>query len=546
MALENPLHALDVASLDRIKPRIPWNVRDFDGHRIRNEHEQALAERDNQLLEWLQVLRGSAIANVSPRYPFKEDASLVPSTVEILDFSGDPLADFVVSLDGKQLPLSFIKDLKLILTSDFSDPYVSRISFREQTDPASNLIQVFIDIEISARLRSDQMIYPILRLVNKAYNDVQDNTQPSSRDNRSFLMESLEVNGRSYFNSGVLEFAFLGSIQSQTESSWSIGEYQGQEVEGFSIVQDLQTIHFDFDFQATKLTQLAYNNLGDITDSVPFLRKVQNFPFMREANAGNILAQFFTDLKISGPAGQLLYIRRIRRFNDPVRGVVYRVLFSYDNINDQEVNLGRINIGVADIWNRSSGNWIFPIRSLGSNTLPGEAPNWRDEQLSTSKDSYGAGLIRIINFAAMSDLFTDLIAAGNSLDPVTPQDQTLAPPPTIGEFPDPDRVVFVRGNTLIEPIAVDSVARPTVVTEVPVDPQIHQTRNVRVVIDGVRVTRRIAYGNESQMRNFYGLTGAESLIDNPNIDPEDEWFDTSANSLKRYQRLQGRLVWRAV
>lgn len=546
MALENPLHALDIASLDRILPRIPWNVRSFDGHRIRNQHESLLAERDNQLLEWIRVLRDSSVANISPRYPFKEDATLQPSTVEVLDFGGNPLGDFSVDIDGKQLPLSFIKDLKLILTSDFSDPFISRISFVEQTDPNTNLIQVFINVEISARLRADQMIYPILRLNNRAYNDVQDNSQPSSRDNRSFILESLEVNGRAYFNSGIIEFAFIGSIQSQTESSWSIGEFQGEDVEGFSIVQDLQTLHFDFDFRATKLTQLSYNNLGDITDSVPFLRKVQNFPFMREANAGSVLALFFIDMKITGPVGQFVYIRRIRRFQDPTRGMVYRLLFSYDQLDDDGVNHGRINIGVADIWNRPSGNWIFPINSLGSNNIRGEAPEWRDEVRVNTRDSYGSGMVRIVNFSVMEDLFDDLIAANETLDPETPQDQTLAPSPTIGEFPDSDRVVFTIGNTLIEPIAIDTVARRTVVTEVPVDPQIHQTRNVRVTVDGVRVTRRIAYGNDSQMRNFYGLSGAANLIDNPNIDPEDEWYDTSANALKRYQRIQGRLIWRVV
>lgn len=546
MALENPLHALDSASLDRIVPRVPWNTRDFDGHRTRNIHEQALAERDNKLLEWIRVLRDSAIANVSPKFPFKEDCTLEPSTVEVLDIDGNPYSDFSIDLTGKTLPLSFIKDLKLILTSDFVDPYVSRIAFTKKTDPATNMIQVFIDLEISARLRQDQTDYVVLRLTDRAYNDVQDNTQPSSRDNKSFLLESLPVNGKPYFNAGVIEFSFLGSIQSQTESSWSVGTYADQEVEAFSTVPAVQSIIFAFDYQATKMTQLAYNNLGDVTDSVPFLRKVQNWPFIQEANAGSVLGQFFTDITITGPANSIVYLRRIRRFNHATNGQTYRLLFAYDTFDASNNYAGTVNIGVCDVFNRLSGYWIYEIKSLGSNTVVGIDPTWLDEAQGNTVDAYGRGTVRIVNFEVMAGLFDALVAANDTLDQASTNDQTLAPPPTIGDFPNQDTVLFLLGNSAVEPLAVDVVAVPVIITEIPVDPQIHQTRNVKVTIGGVKITRRIAYGNEAQMRNFYGISGAASLIDNSNIDPEDEWFDTSANALKRYQRVQGRYNWRSI
>lgn len=548
MALENPLHQIDTALLNRTAPRVPWNVEDFDGVRIRNIHEQALGNRDEQLLEWIRAVRNSSTANISPRFPFKEDATLTPTTAEAFDFSGNLLNDFIVSVDDKMLSLSFVKDLKLILASDFADPYLSKIILREATDPNTNLIQVFIDIEISARYRPDQTNYPVLILSGRAYNDVQDNSSPSSRDNLSFNMVAQQVAGRDFFNGGVIEFSFLGAVQSQTESSWSNGKYNDIMVEGFSTVPNLGSIVFTFDYSATKIAQLAYNNLGDISQSVPFLRKVQYWPFFEEANAAPVLQQYITDLSVSGPADELVYIKRIRRFEDASTGLtIYRVVLAYDVFDANQQRTGNVNIGVCDIWDRPSKVWIFEIQSLGSNTIAGEAPNWFDEVTGNTVDSYGKGFLRIVNFEVMENLFNALIQAEETIDTeVDEEDRTLAPPATIGTFPDPDTVIFRRNNTVIEAMTTSIAPERVQVTRIPVDPQVHVTRNERILINDISVTKRISYGNEAQMRNFYGIGGAESLTDNTKIDPEDEWFDTSANALKRYQLVQGRYIWRVI
>lgn len=546
MALDNPLDAFDQANLDRLLPQVPWNVQDFDGARIRNLHEKTLAERDNTLLAWLQLIRNSATANVSPKFPFKEDATLKPSEA-IITQTSDP-GSFVVDITDLELSLRFIKDLKLILTSDFVDPYISRITMREATDPATDLIQVFVDIEISARLRLDQIVYPILKLQSKAYNDVQDNSQASSRDNTSFNMVPQEVNGRSYFNAGVIEFNFIGAIQSQTSTSWSNGLYNDIPVEGFSIVPDLTQIEFIFEEPATKLTQLSYNNLGDIQAAVPFLAKVQNWPFLQEANAGPTLTQYITDLSITAPGNEFVYLKRVRRFNDTTLGQVYRFIFSYDIEDDLGNYVRTVNIGVCDVWNRPNKVWLFEIRSLGSNVINGTDPDYLDEVISTTTDSYGSGFLRITGFDQMALMFEALIAA-NEIETAgseSPADETLAPPPTIGIFPDPDTILFLTGNTSLEALATDTVANKVTITEVPVDPQIHPTRNVRVSIDDKKVTSRISYGNEQQMRNFFGIAAGESLTNNDKIDPEDEWYDTSIDGLKRYQLVRGRYTWRLI
>jgi len=549
MALDNPLDALDQADLNRLLPQVPWNVQDFDGSNIRNLHESTLARRDDLLLSWLQLIRNSATANVSAKFPFKEDATLKPSEVVVTQ-TQDP-GTFVIDITPLELSLRFIKDLKLILTSDFVDPFISRIIMREATDPATSLIQVFVDIEISARLRLDQIVYPILTLTSKAYNDVQDNSQSSSRDNVSFNMVPQEVNGRSYFNAGVIEFNFIGAIQSQTSTSWSNGLYNDIQVEGFSVVPDLTQVEFIFEESATKLTQLSYNNLGDIQSAVPFLAKVQNWPFIQEANAGPVLTQYLPDLSITAPGNTFVYLKRVRRFNDAQLGEIYRFVFSYDE-NDANGNyLRTVNIGVCDVYNRPNKVWLFEIRSLGSNVINGTDPDWSDEVVTTTTDSYGSGYLRITGFDQMAIMFEALVVANETdssgASPASPSDdETLAPPPTIGIFPDPDVILFLAGNSSLEALATDTVANKVTITEIPLDTNIHPTRNIRVVIDGIKVTRRISYGNEQTMRSFYGIQGGESLTNNGKIDPEDEWFDTQVDALKRYQLVQGRYTWRIV
>ena len=225
MALNDPLHRIDTVNLDQEKPVLPWLTADFDGFSKRNQHERALGDRDNLLLDLLRSLKQHGTSNVSPLFPFREYATLVPSSAIALDASGLEIPGFTISPSSLILSNSFIRDLKLVLTTEFSQPFLSKISLVKKVDPETSLVQIFTDIEISARYSGDQTDYPILSLVSKAFNDVQDNSNPSSKDGVAFDLTSLEVASREWLTSGVITFGFIGAVQSTTSSSWSVGSY---------------------------------------------------------------------------------------------------------------------------------------------------------------------------------------------------------------------------------------------------------------------------------------------------------------------------------
>jgi len=535
----DPLIQIDTLNLDATYPAIPWTLGDFDGFIIRNQHEQALAARDNKLLSLLRALRDHATSNTSPLYPFKEDATLQPSSATPHDGSGAVISGFVVDPTKLTISKSFIKDLRLILSSDFREPYLSSMVLKRAVDPDTNLVRIFVDLVFSARYTADQTDQVVFKLTSKAYNDVQDNTSPSSRDNVSFDLEAQVVEGRTFLNAGVIEFNSLGTVQSQLATSWSIGTYNGATVEGFASIPTLYDIVFTFTRNAGKVTQLAYDQLGDLQNAVPFLAKVKSFPFDPLATASSILSKYIIDVEITAPPSTKVFVKRIRKISG---GFVF--VFAY-NLRDGANNLlGAVNIGVATVM--LSGSNRVNIQSLGSNRINGVTPDWLDEVRGNTVDNLGSGTLVVTSPADLQNLFNELLAVTVPVGSPSPiQVSPAAPEPVIGLFVDPDQIDMIEDNSFLDGLAKDCQGLTTTFVERPLSAS-HVTRNVQVSVNGFVVNRRCSYGNEALMRDYYGLTSIESLTDNSKINLDDEWFDTGAGVLKRYQIVNGHRAWRVV
>lgn len=539
MAFDNPLDVIPGYDLDALYPIIPWTATSFDGVTARSAHDASIAARDDALLGLIQAIYQQSVSNTSPLYPFKDDATLVPSSATPQDASGAPIPGFVINPATLALPKSFIKDMRLVLANEFINPFISQITFIQQTDPATGLLQVFVNIYISATYTIDQNVYVIMSLENQAYNDVQDGSAPSSRDNLPLQFKSLPVQGLNFLNTGDIEFGFIGAIESSQLSSWSVGTYQGATVEGFANVANLNEIIFTFVYAATKITQLAYTNLGNLQDVVPFLVKVKFYPFDPASTAGSILQQAFVDCQITAPVKHRVFIKRIR-----LMGTTYIVMFAYNRYDSHGNYVGTVNIGKCYI-PQNSPRKTFPIIGLGSNTVNGVAPNWADEQPTfNTKDSYGEGTLTILSYAAIQQLFIDLLAATVNGSPIV--GSPVIPPQVVGITVDQNVILMLEANSFLDGLACDTIAIPTTIVQRPLNPALHPTLNVQITVGGFLVNRRISYGIETTMRDFYGIGSAESLINNPKINLEDEWFDTSTNTLKRYQIVSGRNTWRVV
>lgn len=531
MALNDPLHRIDTVNLDQEKPVLPWLTADFDGFSKRNQHERALGDRDNLLLDLLRSLKQHGSSNVSPLFPFREDATLVPSSAIALDASGLEIPDFTISPSSLILSNSFIRDLKLVLTTEFSQPFLSKISLVKKVDPETSLVQIFTDIEISARYSGDQVDYPILSLTSKAFNDVQNNSNPSSKDGVAFDLTSLEVSSREWLTSGVITFGFIGAVQSTTSSSWSVGSYNGAKIEGFSALPTLKTINFTFTRPSAGITELAYMKLADLRKAIPFLSKILNYPFSQYAVIGDILAKYILDISISGPKEDV-YLKRIRK-----DGSNYIFVFAYDEKDLNGDYLATVNIGIATATNSGT----FTIESLGSNRLAGADPDWVDE-VANSKDSYGVGTLTISN---IEGLYEELLGTPIGVGSPSPIEVSpVSPGEVVGLFVDPDIIAMVSANSTLNSLVVSINGVNLTVTERTLSNS-HYTRNIKVSVDNAIINRRTTYGPEVLMRDFYGILGTESLIDNDKIPLDDEWFDTTANVLRRYQVIQGAKRWKA-
>lgn len=544
MALDNLLDQLATFNLDAAKPVIPWQLRDFDGFEVRNEHERALGDRDQVLLELLQATAQHGSANVSPQYPFTEVATLKPSQATCYDNAGAVMTTFTVNPAPLALTNSFLSDLKLIITNEFREPFLSKIILRKAVDPETALVQVFVDLEVSARYTGDQQDHVILKLTDKAYNDVQDNTAPSSRDELAFDLAQQNVDARTWLNSGIVRFHFLGSVQSGLSTSWSVGTYGTAVVEGFSAVAALARIEFTFTRPATALTELSYDRLGDLQSAVPFLDKIRHYPFDIAATAGGILTKYVKDITITGPPWQKVSIRRIRR--KMVGGYPqYLFLFSYIKRDTNGNYLNTVNIGLATVTNTSGP--VVPITSLASNMVIGVDPTWIDEVPTTyTTDNYGVGRLKITAWEDLQALFDELVGAPviiGSPSPITVS--PVSPEPITGLFADPNVIEMIEDNSILDTLVVSIQGKSVSVYAKP--PGTSQaTNNTQVLLDGVLVNRRCCYGVEGIMRDFYGIPSTESLVDNTKIPLEDEWFDTSINALKRYQIVQGHRRWRSL
>src|SRR5208283_5008188 len=163
--------------------------------------------------------------------------------------------------------------------------------------------------------------------------------------------------------------------------------YGNATVEGFSGVPDLGSIVFTFTRPAAAITELAYDRLGDLQNAVPFLAKIQNYPFDTAATAGSILNAYITDISITGPPWSRVFLKRIRQIS--VNGQPqYIFLFAYNNTDVNGNYLNTVNVGIATV-TQTSGPTVS-ITSVGSNTVAGVAPTWLDEFPSTyTSDNYG-------------------------------------------------------------------------------------------------------------------------------------------------------------
>jgi hypothetical protein len=540
MALENPLHRIDTVNIETEAPVIPWQLRDRDGYVIRNEHERALGDRDVLLLNLLKAVKNHGMANVSPLYPFAEESTLKPSQATCYDLAGVEMTDFVVDPTNLIISTSFLADLKLIISNEFREPFLSKITLNRAIDPQTALVQIFVDLEISARYTIDQQIHPILLLTGKAFNDVQDNSAPSSRDNVALPMTVVDVANRKWLNSGVVRFAFIGSVQSSLATSWSVGTYGTAQVEGFSSLPTLGSIVFTFPRPATSLTELAYNLLGDLQAAVPFLDKIKYYPFAADATAGEIMAKYIKDAEITGPTNRPIFLKRIRK-----AGSDYKFLFAYNDRDSQGNYLGTVNVGIATV-TATSGVRV-PISTLASNKAAGIDPTWLDEVPTTDTvDSYGIGTLTILSYAAMEDLFAELLATPVTVGSPSPIDVSpVVPVEIVGLYADPNLIEMVEDNSHLDNITVDLQGALVSIYNRPLGPA-HLTPNRQITIGGILVNRRTCYGQEGIMRDFYGIPSTESLIDNPKIPLEDEWFDTTTSTMKRYQYVQGKRRWRTL
>lgn len=540
MALEDPLHRIDTLNLETEQPVIPWQLRDEDGYIIRNEHERALGDRDALLLSLLQATKTHGMANISPLYPFAEDATLKPSQAICYDLTGAVMPDFTVDPTNLAISTSFIADLKLILSNEFREPFLSKITLKRSIDPNTSLVQIFVDLEISARYTVDQQIYPAILLTSKAYNDVQDNTAPSSKDHQALSMTVVKVANREWLNSGVVRFNFIGSVQSTLPTSWSVGTYLNATVEGFSTLPTLSSIVFSFPRTATSLTELAYNLLGDLQNAIPFLDKIKYYPFAIDATAGQILSKYIKDLEVAGPANKPIFLKRIHKV-----GSDYKFLFAYNDRDLAGNYLGTVNVGIATL--TSTGPTKVVITSLGSNRVAGIDPTWLDE-VSTigTTDNLGLGSLTVVSYAAIGDLFAELLATPVLIGSPSPIDVSpVVPVQIVGLYADPNMIEMVEDNSHLDNMTVDiQGVLVSTYEHVPLGSQ--QTKNIQVTIGNVLVNRRTCYGQEGIMRDFYGIASTESLVNNAKIPLEDEWYDSTTNTIKRYQIVSGQRKWRTL
>jgi hypothetical protein len=479
---------------------------------------------------------------VSPRYPFKEESTLKPSQAIALDANDVVVAGFTVDPSPLELTTSFINDLKIILSNEFRDPFLSRIVMRERVDPATTLVRVFVDLEFSARYTRDNLDHVVLTLTDKAYHDVQDNTAPSSRDGLSLDLTMVQVDGRDWLNSGVVQFGFIGSVQSSLPTSWSVGSLTtGAKVEGFASVPALKTLAFPFTRPAAALTELAYTRLGDLQTAVPFLSKILYYPFDASATAAVVLNKYVRDLEITGPAFTRVFIKRIRR-TTLLGSPVFTFLFAYNERDSSGNYLATVNLGVATV-TATSGSRVR-ITSVGSNRKGGVTPTWLDEVAGETTDNLGVGALTVSSWADLPLLFDELLAVPVLVGSPSPiLVSPVEPVHVVGVVASEDAIEMIEENGILDSLAVDIQGKLEQVTE-RVLGAAHLTRNVKVTVGGVLVNRRTSYGSEEIMRDFFGIPSTESLIDNPKITLDDEWFDTTKGILNRYQHVQGHNRWR--
>jgi len=546
---DNPLHGLEVFDIDLVQPVPPWLAKGFDGAFARNARIDALAARDRELVDQLQVLLRFGATKVSPIFPFKSDATLKPSSIEILDTSGAVITNFVIDYAQLEIPKSFIKDLKLLLANEFSDPYLSKMELVRRSDPDSGLIRIFIDLEFSARFSVDGTDHIVFTLTSRAYNDSPTGEEASSRDNRPLELSAPVVDGTQFLNSGIIEFEFLGSVHSTQVTSWDRGTLDDAIVGGaFALPINCGRITYTFDRAAGKLTLLSHNQLADLASAVPFLEKVKFFPFDPEATAGSILAKYVVDLNMTAPVDQITYLRRIRR-KDVAGQTTFVFIFSYNVYDDAGNFLRVVNVGVAEV-GPDTGSRV-PIVSLGSNTTVGVEPDWLDEVPGSTYDSFGSGFLRVSSYTLLDELWEELIEdtveigspAGAATSPITvsPEEQ---PEGTTGVFADADLILLTDSSSSLDGISLDTVGVPITVFERALASA--QTRNLQVVVAGEIINNRIVIGSESVMRNFYGIDPVESLINNQKIPLNDEWFEESAGRVKKYLVVSGKRQWRAI
>lgn len=543
MANDNTLDSIDTVNLDQTKPVIPWQLKDWDGFSARNIHERALGDRDNYLLDLIKAVKNHGVSNVSPLYPFAEADTLVPSMAVPTDATGAVISDFVVDPSKLVLSNRFLRDLKVILTTEFQEPFLHRLVLRKTVDPVTLLVRIFVDLYFSARYTGDQNDYEILSLVERAYNDVQDNSSPSSRDLLPFDLTALKVAEREWINSGVITFGFIGSVQSGLPTSWSAGVYNGVVIEGFSTLPNLKQIEFTFSRPAAALAELAYSRIGDLQKAVPFLSKIVNYPFDSSAAVGSILTKYIPDVSITGPWNERVFIKRIRR-HEVNSAFEYVFMFAYDRHDSAGNYLATVNIGIATV-TQTSGSRV-PIYSLGSTVTAGAEPDWLDEVINTTTDNLGAGILTVTSWAELGKLYDELLATPVSVGSPSPiLVSPIAPEPIYGLFVDPDVISMIESNSTLDSLVVDAQGKTISVTRKPSSPS-QVSDNNKVYIDGILVNRRTCYGAEAIMRDFYGIPSTESLINNDKIPLEDQWYDTGANVMKQYQFVQGNRRWRSL
>ncbi len=161
-------------------------------------------------------------------------------------------------------------------------------------------------------------------------------------------------------------------------------------------------------------------------------------------------------------------------------------------------------------------------------------------------DNYGNGTLKVKSYADIADLFAELISAPVTVGSPSPIDVSpVAPEPIVGLYADPTMIEMVESNSFLDSLALDIQGVAVSVYDRPLSTS-HTSKNVQVSIGGVLVNRRTCYGAEALMRDFYGIASSESLIDNPKIPLEDQWYDTTSATMKVYQFIQGKRKWRTL